>query len=137
MTTGIDTGQHGKLLDKIGGRPMLETIVDRLYQRIETDPRISHYFENISLERQRKLQEKFLLYLFGETDSYDGTSMREAHKRLGLTVSDLMLWTGHLLNIMNALKIPAGTVSKIGELIVDMQDDIISSDKIVLSDWED
>ncbi|KAI8928657.1 globin-like protein [Entophlyctis helioformis] len=72
------------LLDDIGGEEAVDTIVKVFYTNLVNDPRISPFFARTSMTRQRAMQTKFLVHIFGGK-AYNGEAMRRAHKNLKLT----------------------------------------------------
>lgn len=70
------------LYEKLGGHSAVELAVDRFYDRVLSDARIKHFFENLDMQKQRGHQKSFLTYAFGGAPHYDGKTMREAHKHL-------------------------------------------------------
>lgn len=55
-----------------------------LYDRISKDDRISHFFKNVDMVKQRKYQADFLTVATGGPNIYEGMDMKEAHKKLGI-----------------------------------------------------
>lgn len=93
------------LFEKLGGKAAVDLAVDRFYERVLNDERVSHFFENVDMNRQRGHQKAFLTYAFGGAPQYGGSMMREAHKHL---VEGMGLNGGHfdavVENLVETLK---------------------------------
>ncbi len=70
------------LFERIGGDQAVGAAVDRFYQIVLADDRISHFFAGVDMSRQTTHQKLFLKYAFGGLPNYPGQAMRNAHERL-------------------------------------------------------
>jgi len=70
------------LYDQIGGAAAVDASVDRFYDKILADSRVSSLFDSVDMVRQRKKQKEFLTYAFGGSTKFTGKSLRAAHKDL-------------------------------------------------------
>ena len=48
------------LFDQLGGEPAVEAAVDIFYRKVLSDDRISRFFEDVDMDRQRAKQKAFL-----------------------------------------------------------------------------
>lgn len=67
------------LYEQIGGEPAMSAAVDLFYRRVLADERISHFFEDVDMERQAAKQKAFLTMVCGGPASYSGKDMRVGH----------------------------------------------------------
>jgi hemoglobin len=70
------------LFEQLGGQPAVEAAVDIFYRKVLADDRISHFFDDVDMDRQRGKQKAFLTMAFGGPHNYAGKDMRAAHARL-------------------------------------------------------
>lgn len=70
------------LFEQLGGQPAVEAAVDNFYRKVLTDDRVSSFFEDVDMDRQRAKQKAFLTMAFGGPHNYSGKDMRTAHARL-------------------------------------------------------
>jgi hemoglobin len=70
------------LYEKIGGVAAVDAAVDIFYRKVLTDDRISHFFEDVDMDRQAGKQKAFLTMAFGGPHSYTGLDMRRGHAHL-------------------------------------------------------
>nr|KAJ3411935.1 hypothetical protein HK105_002486 [Polyrhizophydium stewartii] len=72
------------ILEQVGGEDAVAAVVDIFYNNLLKDERVNSFFVNTNMERQRKMQTKFLLHVLGGRE-YNGKSMSKAHEHLKLT----------------------------------------------------
>ena len=70
------------LYERIGGTAAVDAAVDAFYRRVLTDDRISHFFDDVDMERQAAKQKAFLTFVFGGPANYSGKDMRAGHAHL-------------------------------------------------------
>lgn len=70
------------LYEQIGGEPAMAAAVEHFYRRVLADERISHFFEDVDMERQSAKQKAFLTMVCGGPASYSGKDMRAGHARM-------------------------------------------------------
>lgn len=107
------------LFQRIGGMKAIETIVSRLYERILVDERINHFFADTDMERLSELQKLWILCALGIEQGYSGRTIAQAHDRLGVGLDHLMLWLGHVVNIMERMEIETPVISDFGDMLLD------------------
>ncbi len=73
------------MLQRLGGRPGLETILLDFYRRVFADPMIGYLFKGRDLDRLVALEVQFTTRAFGEPGDYEGRGMRAAHAGLRIT----------------------------------------------------
>ena len=84
VVLGCTSTPKQSLYDEIGGHQTLNTIYGVAITRIYTDPVISHYFKGVP---KKHLRDQLVLQtceLIGGPCEYDGKSMIESHKGLGI-----------------------------------------------------
>jgi hemoglobin len=70
------------LYEQIGGEPAMEAAVELFYRKVLSDERISHFFEDVDMERQAAKQKAFLTMVCGGPGAYTGKDMRKGHAHL-------------------------------------------------------
>jgi len=78
----MSTATTPSLFEQIGGTAAVEAAVDLFYRRVLSDDRISHFFDDVDMDRQRAKQKAFLTMAFGGPHNYTGKDMRAGHARL-------------------------------------------------------
>lgn len=75
------------LYAELGGEQAIGFALDRFYEKVLADQRVSGFFEDVDVERLKVRQGAFLAMAFGGPDHYDGPGLRAAHhlpRRRGL-----------------------------------------------------
>lgn len=70
------------LFEQLGGQDAVEAAVDNFYRKVLSDDRVSHFFEDVDMDRQRGKQKAFLTMAFGGPHNYTGKDMRAGHAHL-------------------------------------------------------
>ena len=90
------TDGSGTLYERLGGREAIASVVEDFYDRMLDDDRVTGFFEDVDMARQRAHQTQFLSSVTGGPVEYDGREMREAHEGMGITDEDYDIVGGHL-----------------------------------------
>lgn len=115
-----------KLVASFGGRSGIKAIAERTIELSEGDPRISAIFVSHDTVRlKRTLFEQFC-YLLGGGCEYSGRDMTEAHKGLGLRVSDLNALVENLQKAMRERDVPFAAQNRLLSKLAPMSKDVIA-----------
>ncbi len=118
------------LYERLGGAPAIEAAVDRFYDRIMSDPSLAHFFDRVSMDKQREKQKAFMTYVFGGPTNYSGKSLRIAHQRLveeyGLKDSHFDSVVSHLRSTLRELKVAPETIKEVVALVETTRNDVLN-----------
>lgn len=117
------------LYEEIGGAAAVEAAVDIFYRKVLTDTAISHFFEDVDMERQRSKQKAFLTMAFGGPNDYSGADMRKAHAHLkikGLATRHFTAVAGHLKGTLEELKVPSNLIDQVMAIAASTHDDVLN-----------
>ncbi|OQW91618.1 MAG: group 1 truncated hemoglobin [Beggiatoa sp. IS2] len=118
------------LFEKLGGESAVNIAVDIFYNRILADDRIKHFFANTDMEKQRHHQKRFLTYVFGGSNQYDGKNMRAAHSRLvkekGLNDNHFDIVVGHLGGTLLGLGVAEDLVKEVARIAETVRNDVLN-----------
>ena len=70
------------LYEQLGGEAAVNAAVDVFYRKVLTDDRVSHFFDDVDMDRQIAKQKSFLTMVFGGPVAYTGKDMRAGHAHL-------------------------------------------------------
>ena len=70
------------LYEQLGGQAAVDAAVDVFYRKVLTDDRVSHFFDDVDMDRQIAKQKAFLTMVFGGPVAYTGQDMRAGHAHL-------------------------------------------------------
>lgn len=93
------------LYDRLGGEPTIDAIVNALYDRVLADAELMHFFEQTSMEKQRRIQHEFLCAALGGPMSYTGQPLAHVHHGRGITTQHFARFVQHCLNTLQELDI--------------------------------
>lgn len=118
------------LYDRLGGKPAVEAAVDLFYDKLLADDRVKHFFDGIDMARQRSHQKAFMTYAFGGMQTYEGRSMREAHKKLveekGLNEDHFIAVAENLVMTLHELNVPADLIEEVVTIVASTKDDVLN-----------
>src|SRR5215470_207394 len=91
------------LLERIGGRAALETLIDRLYQRIDADAVLRPLFSR-DLSNEREAQKRFFAEWLGGDSSYTDRAhlpLKHRHDLLPITRDMARRWLAHFCDALD------------------------------------
>jgi hemoglobin len=114
------------IFEQIGGAPAVNAAVDIFYRRVLTDPVISHFFDDVDMDRQIGKQKAFLTMAFGGPNQYTGADMRKAHQHLKLREEHFQAVAGHLQGTLQELKVPQKLIDEVMKVAASTHDDVLN-----------
>ncbi|MFP2932975.1 group I truncated hemoglobin [Pyxidicoccus sp. 3LG] len=115
--------------EQIGGEPAMAAAVEVFYRKVLEDDRISHFFEDVDMERQSAKQKAFLTMVTGGPSHYSGKDMRAGHAPLvkrGLNDTHFDAVAGHLKDTLEELGVPAPLVAKVLAIAESARADVLN-----------
>lgn len=112
--------------ERIGGEPAMDAAVDIFYRKVLSDDRISHFFDDIDMERQAAKQKAFLTMAFGGPNSYSGRDMRESHKHMNLNETHFNAVVEHLAGTLKELGVSDEDIGEVAAIADSVKDDILN-----------
>jgi hemoglobin len=114
------------IYDRLGGEAAVDAAVDIFYRKVLADPRISDFFDDVDMDRQRAKQKAFLTFAFGGPNSYAGKDMRAAHARMNLTELHFNAVMENLGATLTELGVPPALVGEAAAIALSVKGDIVS-----------
>jgi len=117
------------IYEQIGGGPAMDAAVDVFYRHVLSDDRISHWFDDVDMERQAAKQKAFLTMAFGGPNNYTGLDMRKGHAHLvarGLNDLHFDAVCENLKKTMEELNVPANLISEALAVAESTRNDVLS-----------
>jgi hemoglobin len=115
--------------EQIGGEPAMAAAVEVFYRKVLADDRISHFFEDVDMERQAAKQKAFLTMVTGGPANYSGRDMRAGHAPLvkrGLNDMHFDAVAGHLKETLEELGVPANLVAQVLAIAESARADVLN-----------
>ncbi|WP_028389351.1 group I truncated hemoglobin [Legionella fairfieldensis] len=104
------------LFERLGGQKAVNTAVDIFYRKMLMDERVSHFFDDVDMDRQILKQKGFLMMVFGGPNHYSGKNMRDGHAHLlkrGLNDTHVDIVIEHLGATLKELGALAEDIAKV------------------------
>lgn len=97
----LETGTEGDTLySRIGGAPVVERVIDALYERVQRDPELAPFFAATPMDRLRHMQREFFAVALGEDASWGAWELTRAHGGRGITAQHYSRFVSHLLEAL-------------------------------------
>ena len=125
----MSTAAAKSVYEQIGGEPAMAAAVEVFYRKVLADDRISHFFEDVDMERQAAKQKAFLTLVTGGPASYSGQDMCAGHAHLvkrGLNDVHFNAVAGHLKDTLEELGVPAPLVAQVLAIAESARADVLN-----------
>jgi hemoglobin len=116
------------LFESLGGAGAVDVVVDTFYRKVLLDDRISHFFEDIDMDRQRAKQKSFLTMAFGGPHAYSGKDMKEGHAhlvRMGLDDTHVDVVIELLGETLREHQVPEPMISQVASIAESVRNDVL------------
>ena len=117
------------LYQQIGGAAAVDAAVDIFYRKVLSDGRVSHFFDDVDMDRQAAKQKAFLTMAFGGPHNYTGADMRRGHAHLVLRG----LNDGHvdvIIELLGAtlaeLNVPQALIAQVAAIAESTRGDVLN-----------
>ncbi len=121
--------REDSLYQKLGGKAAINAAVDAFYVKVLADDRVKHFFDNVSMDKQRRKQKEFLSAAFGGPLPWTGKDMRKAHEGMGLTEEHFNAIAENLVNTLKDLKISQDLIDQVVAVALTTKDDVLGRPK--------
>lgn len=111
--------------DGLGGTPGIEAIVEDLLWRILEDARINRHFADADIPRLHRLLVEQICAEAGGPCVYSGESMEASHAGRQITEAEFNALVEHLVDAMEARKVPVAAQNRLLARLAPMRGDII------------
>ena len=114
------------IYERIGGDAAVDAAVDIFYRKVLRDPRISHFFDTVDMDRQRAKQKSFLTVALGGPSNYSGKDMRTAHAHMKLTEEHFDAVMENLGNTLRELQVPDELIAAAAAVALSTKADVLN-----------
>ena len=114
------------LYERLGGAAAVDLAVDKFYQKVLADARISYLFDGTDMERQARKQKAFLTQVFGGPSGYTGKAMRAAHAHLELTDEHFDAVVENLATTLQELGVAESDIGEVAAIAASVKDDVLN-----------
>jgi hemoglobin len=116
----------GSLYERIGGEAAVDAAVDKFYDKVLADERITGFFENLDMVAQARKQKAFLTMAFGGPHNYTGRDMRMGHAHLGLTDEHFDAVVENLAATLAELGVADTDIQEVAGVAESVRDDVLN-----------
>jgi hemoglobin len=113
--------------DRIGGGPAIRAVVDRFYELVLGDGRLSGYFAGTDVTQLKRHQVLLISQVTGGPAQYDGRDLQQAHAALDITGEDFALVVSYLAQALEEAGVPAEIIGRVGAQLAATKRDIVAA----------
>jgi hemoglobin len=121
--------REDSLYQKLGGKAAMEAAIDAFYVKVLADDRVKHFFDDVSMDKQRRKQKEFLSAAFGGPLPWTGKNMRKAHDGMGITEEQFNAIAENLVNTLKDLQIRQELIDQVVAVALTTKDDVLGRPK--------
>lgn len=115
------------LYDRLGGEPAVGAVVNEFYDRVVSDERVAHHFDDVDMNDQRSHQTKFLSAVTGGPMQYDGNDMEAAHEGMAITDAEFDTIAAHLDAALREFDVDDANREAVMEMVEGYRGDIVEA----------
>lgn len=123
MTSTSDT----PLYDRIGGSEAVAAAIDAFYERVFADPRVSHYFDGVDIDRLKRQQQQFFEFGTGGPATYDLSLIETVHEAYDIDQEAYDIFVGHFEDTLRAFELPEPERQELVDAVHGFHDAIVTA----------
>jgi hemoglobin len=113
------------LYSRLGGRGAITAVVNDFVTNVAKDNRINGFFADADIPRLKRLLVQQICAGSGGPCKYEGRSMREAHRGMGVGNADFNALVGDLVKSLKKFNVPAREQKELLGLLGPMRRDVV------------
>jgi len=119
------SGPSSSLYERLGGAPGISDLVVEFYERVLNDPELGPFFQHVSMDHLRHMQQEFFTVAAGGPAGEAPFPVRAAHAGRHIGQHHLDLFVGHLLATLESRDLEPGDVEAIVGRLRDERDAVV------------
>ncbi|MBN8628744.1 MAG: group 1 truncated hemoglobin [Planctomycetes bacterium] len=112
------------LYHRLGAEAGIEALIRRFYDRVLSDPQLSGFFKDSSLERVQRMQREFFSAALDGPHRYSGLALTRVHHNRGITGEHFNLFGQHLLATLEMIGVAPDDIREVVHRISVYKNDI-------------
>lgn len=124
--TKFQADRTASLYQQLGGKAAIDAAVELFYVKVLADKRVNHFFEDISMIKQKRKQKEFLSAALGGPIPYTGKDMRKAHADLDITEEHFNAIAEHLQATLEDLKVDKALIGQAMAIVGSTRDAVLN-----------
>jgi hemoglobin len=125
----FEADRAASIYQQIGGEPAMAAAIEIFYKKVLADDRVKHFFDDVSMEKQKRKQKAFLSAALGCPVPFVGKDMRKAHADMDLNDTHFNAIGEHLQATLVELKVPKETIDRILAIVETTRNDVLNRPK--------
>ncbi|GAA4650792.1 hypothetical protein GCM10023116_30750 [Kistimonas scapharcae] len=113
------------LYERLGGHSTVFEAMHRLYEKMQNDPAISHYFDSMDIVSLTRKQVSFMTQVFGGQPPEETRSLNEIHENLNISNHEFNVLVGLLRETLTEIGVEVAIQHEVLAIIEDGRDDIV------------
>ena len=117
----------------MGGQNTVDTLIDKFFDKVLIDQRVSMFFEDVDTERLRNKEKSYWAFALGEESQYMGKTLEEAHRALldkGLNDMHFEVMIELFNQTLCEMEIPDPLVQKACQIALSTRDQILGKSQV-------
>jgi hemoglobin len=115
------------LFERVGGAEVVYRLVAAMYDGVLADPELQPFFQNVHLERLRKMQFEFIASALDGPVGYSGAELQAVHAGRGITAHHFARFVGHLASAMEREQIDPEIIDQMLGRMAMLRDRIVGA----------
>lgn len=121
------TGEQDRsLYDRIGGSEAIGAAIDAFYERVLADPRVSHYFDGVTMDHLKRQQQQFFEFGTGGPATYDVGRIEIMHEPYEIDQEAYDVFVGHFEETLRAFELPDPERQELMDAIHSFHDAVVT-----------
>jgi hemoglobin len=111
------------------GPHLIDALVDRLYDRVSKDARLSPFFAHMNMDRLRIRMKEFLTFATGGPSRYRGADLRTAHTMpvaMGMQDEHFEMVVATLVAELRDFGVAEDRIAELGVLVESVRRDVLN-----------
>jgi hemoglobin len=113
--------------ERVGGGPAIRAVVDRFYELVLGDERLSGYFAGTDLSQLKRHQVLLISQVMGGPAQYDGRDLQRAHSGLEISGDHFSLVVSYLAQALEEAGVPAEIIGRVGTRLAATKHDVVAA----------
>lgn len=128
----FEADRAASFYQQLGGQPALDAAVELFYVKVLADKRVNHFFDDVSMIKQKRKQKEFLSAALGGPIPYVGKDLRKAHADMdGLNDTHFDAIAEHLQATLEELKVDKALIAQVMNIVGSTRASVLNRPEVV------
>lgn len=122
----FEEARAASIYQQLGGKAAIDAAVELFYVKVLADKRVNHFFEDVSMVKQKRKQKEFLSAALGGPVPYTGKDLRKAHADIQLNDTHFDAIAEHLQATLEELKVDKTLIAQAMAIVASTRDAVLN-----------